>query len=417
MSSDAGAEPGPALPSEARALAERLAPEIPDVAKGMFAFLVAEIPEIGMDTETRNLTLASCEANLEVALSMLRYGIPADRAEAPVAALEHARHMAARGLGIDTNLRFYRLGHAFFWEFWISALSAEVADTARLAAILREISAFTFAYLDVISTKVSGELLAERDRQERRRTAERDELISTILAGGSIDVAAAERTLGFAFTSRHVGFVCWTESESVELERAATRFAAALGSSRPLLIPQGGAQIAGWQHLGPGVTPATRRTATSAAELPPGVRVAVGSAAVGDDGFRATHHEARRAQRCAHLAGARAQTVTHFDDVRYVDLLSRDLPAARAFVAVELGDLAAADDRSATLRDFLRVFLAMDGNATATAAALGLHRNTARQRLTRAEELRGRPVTQHGSELRAALELADTLGDAVLGED
>jgi DNA-binding PucR family transcriptional regulator len=416
MMSDTGAAPRPLLPPEARALAERLAPEIPELAQGMFEYLGTEIPEIGMDAETRNLTLASCEANLEVALSMLRYGIPADRAEAPVAALEHARHMAARGLGIDTNLRFYRLGHAYFWEFWIGALSADVADSARLSAVLREISAFTFAYLDVISTKVSGELLAERDRQERRRTAERDELISTILDGRSIDVAAAERTLGFAFASRHVGFVCWTESDSAELERAAMSFAAALGSSRPLLIAQGGAQLSGWQHLDAGLAPATRLAATAPVALPPGVSVAVGSAAVGDDGFRTTHHEARRAQRCAQLAGPKARAITHFDDVRYVDLLSRDLPAARAFVADELGGLARADDRSATLRDFLRVFLATDGNSTATAATLGLHRNTARQRLTRAEELRGRPVTQHGSELRAALELADTLGDAVLGD-
>jgi hypothetical protein len=45
-----------------------------------------------------------------------------------------------------------------------------------------------------------------------------------------------------------------------------------------------------------------------------------------------------------------------------------------------------------------------------------VHRNTALLRLRRAEELRGRPVGQHGHELLAALLLAEALGDAVLVE-
>ena len=39
---------------------------------------------------------------------------------------------------------------------------------------------------------------------------------------------------------------------------------------------------------------------------------------------------------------------------------------------------------------------------------------TKQQRLERAEALRGRPVTQHGAELRAALAIAEALGDEVL---
>ena len=135
---------------------------------------------------------------------------------------------------------------------------------------------------------------------------------------------------------------------------------------------------------------------------------------LGVEGFRASHEQARDAQRCARIAGRRAAAVTSFESIRFVDLLSRDLPAARAFVESELGDLAAGDERSEGLREFLLVLLEKEGDATATAAALGVHRNTVRQRLARAEELRGRPVTQNGAELRAALALTHALGAAVL---
>lgn len=393
--------------AEAQVLAERLSAELPALAQGMFDFLTERIPDIGLDDELRGLTLASCTSSIEVGLTMVRHGIPASRTEAPVASLEHARAMAARGLSIDGTLRFYRLGHAYFWDMWIGVLSAEIDDPARLGEILRETAAFMFAFTDVISTQVSVALLAERDRRQRRITAQREEVAAAVLAGEMDDVAAAERTLGFAFAPPHVGFVCWSETDGADLEQAAVRFAASVGAGRPLLIARGGAELSGWQAVGPDGAGA------GPSELPAGVRIAVGSAGRGIDGFRTTHDEALRAQRYAQLSTG-GGTITRFQDIRYLDLLTRDLPAARAFVAEELGELARTDERSETLREFLRVLLANDGNATATAAALGLHRNTARQRLARAEELRGRPVTQHGAELRAALAVAEALGDEVL---
>jgi DNA-binding PucR family transcriptional regulator len=399
------------LAPEARQTAEELAADLPALAQGMFEYLVAEIPEIGVDEETRGLTLASCSSSLEAGLTMLRHGIPADRAQAPAAALEHARHMAARGEDTNTTLRFYRLGHAWFWQLWVEALGRTVGDAGRLAEIVRESAAFSFAYLDAVSTRVSVELLAERDRRQRRIAAEREEVVAAIAAGEPVDPQRAEAVLGFAFAPSHVAFACWTEGDAAELERAAVDVAAALGDGRPLLVAHGAAEISGWVHV------RDARRLPQAPEPPAGVRVALGTVASGFGGFRASHEEARRARRCAQLAGSGAAPVTAFADVRFLDLLSRDLPAARAFVAEELGGLAGRDERSVQLRDFLRTFLATGENATATAAALGLHRNTTRQRLARAEELLGRPVGRRGGELRAALALADALGDAVLPAD
>jgi len=123
---------------------------------------------------------------------MLRHEIPGTRAEPPVAALEHARHMAAHGVSINATLRFYRLGHAWFWNLWVDALGTQIADGVRLAAVLQETSAVSFAYLDEISTAVSVELLASVTAACAAH-AQREDLIVRILAGETVDAARAER--------------------------------------------------------------------------------------------------------------------------------------------------------------------------------------------------------------------------------
>ncbi len=383
-------------------------------AHEMFDFIAGEIEQVGSDPETVALTMASCVSTVETGLTMVRHGIPVERAEAPVAALEHARHMAARGISVDTTLRFYRLGHAFFWQWWIAALSEQIDDAPRLAAALAETATFSFAYVDAVSAEVTAELLAERDRRERRITAMREDIVEEILSGTAVDPAAVQRTLGFSFERPFVAFLCRGEGAPAALESAAAALVTALGAERPLLLAHGADSLIGWVHVPPGerVDPIALARATEAAA--PDVHVAVGSVASGEEGFRSSHDEAIRAQRVASLTGESAPSFTRFEDVALVDLLSADLPSARAMVRRELGALAQDDERSALLRDFLRIYLGASGNQTAVAAALGVHRNTVRQRLARSEELRGRPVTHHGSELLAALLLADALGASVL---
>jgi len=400
---------------EARRLAERLGGSLLPFAEEMFEVIAGEIEEVRSDQETAALTLASCVSTVETGLTMLRHGIPVERAEAPVAALEHARHMAARGMSIDSTLRFYRLGHAFFWEWWIAAVSDEVDDAKRLAAVLAETARFSFAYTDAVSAEVSAELLAERDRRQRRIAAMREDVVAEILAGEAVDAATAERTLGFSLDRPLLAFLCRTEGDPGTLESAAAALVAALGGERPLLLAQGVDALLGWVSVAVSKTADPAAVAAATAEAAPGVHVAVGSVSSGLDGFRSSHDQAVRAQRVVSLAGHRAPSFTRFEDVALVDLLSTDLSSARALVARELGALAEDDERSAVLRDFLRAYLAANGNQTAVAAALGLHRNTVRQRLARAEELRGSAVTQRTSELFAALLLVDALGDSVLG--
>jgi DNA-binding PucR family transcriptional regulator len=289
-----------------------------------------------------------------------------------------------------------------------------VDDQVRLVEVLRDASAFVFGFLDVISGEVSAELLAERDRRQRRVMALREDVVGAILAGEHVDVARAERMLGFGFDRPQFAFICWTDGDSAALERAAEAVVGAVGGSRSLLISEGADELDGWVSAPRDERPEPPVLEAAIAHIAPAVHLAVGGMTSGLEGFRRSHEEARRARRVARLATGGAPTLTRFEDVALVDLLSRDLSAAQAFVAVELGGLAFRDERARELREFVLLYLTAGDSHTSAAATLGLHRNTARQRLQRAEELRGRPVTQHRSELLAALVLADTLGETVL---
>ncbi|PQP53247.1 helix-turn-helix domain-containing protein, partial [Mycolicibacterium austroafricanum] len=136
----------------------------------------------------------------------------------------------------------------------------------------------------------------------------------------------------------------------------------------------------------------------------------------GAAGFRTSHLEALRARRIIELSGRAAPSITEFSDVALVDAISRDLDAARAFVAAQLGDLARDDTKERGERAALLAVLDAQGSLTTAARTLGIHKNTVLQRVRRAEERRGRPATIKVAELHAALLVCDVLGASVLPE-
>jgi DNA-binding PucR family transcriptional regulator len=146
------------------------------------------------------------------------------------------------------------------------------------------------------------------------------------------------------------------------------------------------------------------------------VHIAVGSPHPGAAGFRTSHLEALRTRRVIELSGRAAPSITEFSDVALVDAIARDLDAARAFVAAQLGDLARNDAKERGERAALLAVLDAKGSLTTAARTLGIHKNTVLQRVRRAEERRGRPATVKVAELHAALLVCDVLGASVLPE-
>jgi DNA-binding PucR family transcriptional regulator len=197
------------------------------------------------------------------------------------------------------------------------------------------------------------------------------------------------------------------------LEREAIEAAAVLGCADPLLVPAGAAAL--WAWCGTFKRPDPGALARIEAHRPTeGVRMAVGRPAYGIEGFRVSHLEAGHAARFWELGNGRTGGTTTYRSVEVVSLLASDLDRARRFVASELGPLAENTDAAARMRSTVLSFLAHGGSHTRAAQALHMHHNTVYNRVRRAEELIGAPVTSRGIELQTALLLSETLGAAVL---
>lgn len=398
-----------------KGVAAALLGDVSGLADDMLTYLVDRIPEVGGDAELRGLTLGSCSSNLEAVLSMFRHGIDVTAAEAPVTALEHARAMAARGHSVDVMLRFYRLGHEYFTEKLSHGLTDWIDDPAVALRTFIELERFGFRYIDRISSLVAAEYVAELDRRQNQARADRDDVVRALLAGERVDSARAERVLSHRLTGRQIGFVCWAKDRGVDLEGFAKRVGRNLGDGHPLVMADGPLAVWGWASITEDLKISRTATATPGASTD-NVHIALGSPHPGPAGFRATHLEAVRTRRVIELSGRPAPTITAFSDVALVDAISRDLDAARAFVAAQLGDLSRDDTKVRGERAALLAVLDAQGSLTAAARALGIHKNTVLQRIRRAEARRGRPATVNIAELHAALVVCDVLGASVSPE-
>jgi DNA-binding PucR family transcriptional regulator len=145
------------------------------------------------------------------------------------------------------------------------------------------------------------------------------------------------------------------------------------------------------------------------------VRLAVGSPAVGIEGFRTTHQQARHVQVLALAAGPSCQQqVTAWSAVAPVALMCADRESLATWVRDTLGGLANSDDSMARLRETLAVFLAAGGSYTACAHQLHLHKNTVQYRVRKATDALGQSLETRRLDVELALLACRWLGEPVL---
>jgi DNA-binding PucR family transcriptional regulator len=243
--------------------------------------------------------------------------------------------------------------------------------------------------------------------------AARTDAVRALIAGDQVDLGRAELTLSHRLTGRQTAFVCWTDRDDVDLAGVGAAVGAQLGSPHPLLVPDGAQALWGWVSTARAPDVAPEDLALLAEKIPTTVRVSIGTTAQGPSGFRDSHAQAQRGRRIAELSD-RGAPVTTYAEIALVDVMSGDLDLARAFVAAELGALAATGRREDEERRALLAVLDAQGGLAAAAEELGVHRNTVLQRMRRAEERRGRPATDRVAELHAALRLVHVLGQVML---
>ena len=300
--------------------------------------------------------------------------------------------MAARNdFPLAGVLQSYRTGHAIQWRAWEEAVFALELEPVETRALLAAGSDFFFAYADRCcrwATRAYGE---ERERLLRGEEQRRTQLVRDILAGEEFD----DEELGYDLDAEHVAVIASGRSPEEALDLLGKQF------ETPLLRVAVD-QATAWGWLGAASWAAEQRQLMREAVPPTATQLAIGGPAQGEGGFRRSHQEAHQAYR---VAVHRPAPVTLHEDVALLALALQDEGRARAFVARELGLLAAEDGRTADLRETLRAYLGAAHQASSAAALLGVHERTVSNRIRAAEERLGRPITTRSTELDAALRL------------
>lgn len=400
-------------------LNERLA----DITATMRDVLYTQIGELRGDEPLLNLLGASIEGNVETILHILQHDIADEHVEPPSAAFEYARRLAQRGVPVNALVRAYRLGQDHLLKRSFGVIQDTIADPAIAFSASQRFVTTTFNYVDWISQHIVSVYECERERWLENRSAVRAARIKELIDGKSADTDRAEENIGYSLRQRHVGVVLWIDEESTSdgdlstLERWATALGERLGSKgKPLVVACDRTSVWAWLPFGHRdvFDPAAVRSFAEADSTAP--RVAFGEPVAGVDGFRETHRQALRAQALA-LAGG-TDSVIGFGEpgVAAACLLSADLPSTRAWVQRVLGRLALADDQHGRLRDTVRVFLAEGGSYTAAAERLTMHKNSVKYRVARAEEERGRPISDDRLDVELALLACRWLGAAIYTE-
>ncbi len=314
--------------------------------------------------------------------------------------VDTAKELARRGLS-ELLMNVARSTQNTAWELWMKMAFSLTRDPVVLEEFLevssRSISEFIGGNMRVVTQVI----LEEKNAQAHDDSVDKRTLVSRLLDGRDVDAEQFGRRLGYSLFQKHHACLIWSEIADADiqpLEGMARALAQLTGTVAPLIVFAGPATLWTWMNA---AKPLDLTALQGVAQQFPGVRAAIGSPAVGVNGFRRSHLEALTTQRLmGRLAGAPA--VATIDQVRMVSLMTQDLRAARQFVLSTLGRLAT-EPRS--LQYSLHAFLANGCNITQTAEVLGTHRNTLLRRLERAQDLLPVPLADHRIQIAAALEL------------
>jgi DNA-binding PucR family transcriptional regulator len=397
-------------------VATQLLLEVPRLTQELVAELLIRFRD---DLVRDRLETAALEAsvndNLHTMFRMLAHRVPSASLSLPPSALSWPRRLAHDGVSPHSLQRIYYVGHQVIWRRWMFPRLAEVALTADdLARAAEHAEAEMFDYLDRAAQQVLAEYEDELAAPGLGGPRARERTVLALLAGQvPTDHQVAE--LGYPVSSTHQAIVVWRDFRfpqgvaALHPNNVAERLCRALGR-RYLLVDRGPNETWGWVEVRP-ERAAQPPTAPGLALGEVGdVHVAIGQAADGVPGFRLTHEDAGRVQVAVARARRPAPSITHYAEIALVTLLTADREAAADYVRRQLGDLGAHGPEMGRLRRTVRVFLDTGRSHARTAEQLGIHRNTVRYRVQRAEQLLGRPVHQAGSELHNALLITEWLG-------
>jgi DNA-binding PucR family transcriptional regulator len=401
----AGAAAG-ALPGWVRALAAGV--DLEALCERVVARDIAvAFPDLAGDDVFAEHLRASVRENLSLLQQVLSGRLPlaAVRLEQP---LVFARVQAELRIPQTALQRSYRVGFATMWEGWAEQLRtvAAAVEVPRDEAVrgLAELTAAIFAYQDHVASQVAENYARVDDALSRSRATVRQGLVREILRGDRTSLAPSDLiTLDHDLTAHHVAVVLPAVAEGVA-GQLVIGLRARTGVRQSLVHPLDLSRTAVWLTSPAGWTADTVHRLRDALTVA-GVEASVSEPLCGLEGFREAVEQAQDVERVRRAWGrAHAPRVLEHADVALEILLLRDPDRARRFVRTELGPLAEDTPEAARLRETLEVSFRL-GSHVGAAEQLQLHEHTVRNRLHRAEEHLGHPVSERRTELQVALRL------------
>lgn len=329
-------------------------------------------------------------------------GCPAGSPDPVVIEPQLAADFVGRGISLaDVTGGLRHMQRDWLVRLTEAALAVD-PDAARLSP---GIAASVTTTMD---TWVEAMTAAMIDRQ--RQVAEAAEIraraaIEALIAGHSVDIAAASSLLRVPLSGSHVCCVIGASS-GVVVDRA-----------RVDVLVSALTRIAGNHHVLRHETSRGKtylwltaervqvRVPTEGLEVPAPFVIGIGEPHSGAEGFRRSFIEADDAVRFALRLGAGGALA--YRQQALAITMSQNDERCRWFVDLELGELAGEGEDMAENRNALRAFFAARMRIAPAAEMLFVHRNTLIHRLGRIEAMLGHPLGERTAELQAALKLAE----------
>ncbi len=364
------------------------------------------LPELARDPELAGELATSTRAQVRAFIVWMSHGAHG-QPSIPAQSRTLAQTLARRGMDADVLTEIHRATQHALLRY-LTTQSDRLADRDQRVS---QLVLFIEQALSWLNTSVNLLIRVHQDERERLfagDVARRATLVRSILFGEPVDAAAASRALGYPLSAHHTALVIGTDDRSAatgtdtQLASVARRFAAHLDVAYLLTVPSGAHGT--WVWLGGSRPIDAARLAALSDQHPEftAIRAGVGITGHGMAGFIRSHREALAAQQIS-LAARKSPAITCYADIELRYLVSADREAYAAFRSRTLAGLDGSDTAAERLRETLRTYIRCGRSRDATAAALGVHKNTVRYRLDRVRELLGHDVDSHMVELHLAL--------------
>jgi PucR C-terminal helix-turn-helix domain/GGDEF-like domain len=349
----------------------------------------------------------STDQNIGAIFATLAFGVPADAAEPPTGTQDLLRHTVAEGGDITALLRAYRYGHALLWEMWSDHVAQQVTDAARLRDVLAMSSKHIFTFVDRSCERLVTDYHDRYGARSRPGPSAAETIRDLLLDDTAVDETLASMVLRCDIRGYHVALVLSPLAAGADVRAAADRLADAAEAVSMVTLPVGDGTLWSWLSW---PNPPKEDRLTRVRDTPTrNIAVGMGDVGHGRTGFARSHQQARDADRVARLNRNVHGGVVRHRDVELASALCCDLVRARRFAEDRLVTLINDDPTIERLRETLLVYLDNGCRQSRAAEILHVHPKTVSYRLTQAEELLGRPLTDNVLEVGAALVIAQAL--------